>query len=94
MVKKCPFLRCACQEHGCRLWINVQGLHPQTGEVVNEWDCSINWVPVLLVEVAQQARGGAAATESFRNVVLAASRGQPPPVDSEVTSPKKLKSDG
>ena len=51
-------------------WINVQGVHPQTGETVNAWDCSINWIPVLTVDVARQARSGAAATESFRNEMV------------------------
>jgi len=51
-------------------WVNVQGVHPQTGETVNAWDCSINWIPVLTVDVARQARSGAAATESFRNTLV------------------------
>lgn len=52
-------------------WINVQGKHPQTGETINAWDCSVNWIPVLTVDVARQARSGAAATENFRNVMVA-----------------------
>jgi hypothetical protein len=91
MKKKCPFFKTPCMEHDCRMWINVQGIHPQTGETVNEWDCSINWVPVLLVEVAKQARGGAAATESFRNVVLSISQRTR---HEETEPPRKIRKDG
>ncbi|MHB8727575.1 MAG: hypothetical protein ACYC9K_00895 [Sulfuricaulis sp.] len=84
-MKKCPLFKTKCKEHACQWWVNVQGVHPQTGDTVNAWDCSVNWIPVLVVDVARQARNGAAATESFRNLVLKMSqpsvRDDVPPVD-------------
>ena len=58
-----------CKQHflNCPKWVNVQGTNPQTGEVVNQWDCADTWMPVLLVENSKQQRGTQAAIESFRN---------------------------
>jgi hypothetical protein len=58
-----------CSEHymNCPKWINVQGQHPQTGAVVNQWDCADTWSTVLMIENSQQQRGTQAAIESFRN---------------------------
>lgn len=67
MDKLCPLLKKSCIEHGCRWWTNVQGRHPQSGEIVNEWACAVELLPILLVNTAQEVRQGAAATESLRN---------------------------
>jgi len=48
----------------------LQGKHPQTGMDVQEWGCSIAWIPLLLVENSQQILGTKAATESFRNEMI------------------------
>jgi predicted Ser/Thr protein kinase len=56
--------------HQCPWWTQVRGANPNTGEEVDRWDCSIALLPLLNVEVAQQVRQGAAATESFRNEVV------------------------
>jgi|TARA_Y100000114_G_scaffold61563_1_gene56454 hypothetical protein len=48
----------------------LQGKHPQTGMDVQEWGCSIAWIPLLLVENSQQILGTTAATESFRNEMV------------------------
>lgn len=77
----CPLMGSECIEDGaikdgelvqCRFWVNVQGLHPQTGEVVNNWDCAFCWTPVLLIENSQQQRQTGAAVESFRNEMVKA----------------------
>jgi len=44
-----------------------------TGKEIDEWGCSIAWLPHLLIENAGQVRQGAAATESFRNEMVKAS---------------------
>ena len=41
--------------------------HENTGKEVDEWGCSIAWLPHLLIENANQTRQAGAATESFRN---------------------------
>tara|TARA_R100001129_G_scaffold139381_1_gene100638 strand:+ start:467 stop:868 length:402 start_codon:yes stop_codon:yes gene_type:complete len=48
----------------------LQGKHPQTGMDVQEWGCSIAWIPLLLVENSQQILSTTAATESFRNEMV------------------------
>jgi hypothetical protein len=67
---KCPLLNKKCIKHQC-VWYNMlQGKHPQTGLDVQEWGCSIAWIPLLLVENSQQIVGTKAATESFRNEMV------------------------
>ena len=59
-----------CIKHQC-LWYNMlQGKHPQTGLDVQEWGCSIAWLPLLLVENSAKMTGVQAATESFRNEMV------------------------
>lgn len=67
---KCPLLQKKCIKHQC-LWYNMlQGKHPQTGLDVQEWGCSIAWLPLLLVENSAKMTGVQAATESFRNEMV------------------------
>lgn len=53
--------------HKCEWYTEIKGKHPQTEEQIDRWGCSITWLPMLLVNAAQEVRQGAAATESFRN---------------------------
>ena len=49
---KCPLLNKKCIKHQC-IWYNMlQGTHPQTGANVQEWGCSIAWLPLLMVHAA------------------------------------------
>ncbi len=66
----CPLIKKPCVEHGCNFWTHIQGQHPQTGAKLDQFDCSIKWLPVLLVENARQTRGAQAAVESMRNEVV------------------------
>jgi hypothetical protein len=72
-----PMSKCC---HTCPWWQQVRGVNPNTGAEVDRWDCAIAFMPLLQMEVASQARQGAAATESFRNemVALAHDRRAPP----------------
>jgi hypothetical protein len=45
----------------------MRGSNPNTGAEIDEWGCAVTWLPVLLVENAQQSRQAGAAIESFRN---------------------------
>ena len=56
--------------HKCPLWIQVRGAHPQTGEAMDRWDCSLALLPMLMINTASEVRQGAAATESFRNEMV------------------------
>lgn len=66
----CPLIKKECVGLKCSWFIQVRGLHPQTGEEVDEWACSIAWLPTLLINNAKEVRQGAAATESFRNEMV------------------------
>ena len=74
----CPFWRkkmsLVC--HTCPMWQKFRGENKSTGDAIDKWECAQAMVPALMIEVAQQARQGGAATESFRNemVRLATSR--------------------
>ena len=66
----CPLLKKKCVEHDCKFYVQVMGTHPQTGQDVNNFDCAISWLPVLLIEGSQQSRHTGAAIESFRNEMV------------------------
>jgi len=51
----------------CRFWVKIMGQNPQTGETVNNGDCAIAWMPVLLIENSKVNRETGAAVESLRN---------------------------
>jgi hypothetical protein len=53
----------------CAWYTEVQGMHPQTGDVINEHKCAIAWMPILLVDVSRTNRGQTSAIESLRNEV-------------------------
>lgn len=72
MRKLCPLLKKACIEHQCAFYTHVVGTDPQTGGAMDHWDCAVKWLPVLLIEGAQQTRQAGAAIESFRNEMVKA----------------------
>ena len=51
----------------CKFWITIQGKHPQTGETINNADCSMAWLPILMIENSKINRETGAAIESMRN---------------------------
>jgi hypothetical protein len=57
-------------KHDCDWYIQVMGLNPQTGAEMNQWGCSIAFMPMLLIEGSQQTRQTGAAIESFRNEMV------------------------
>lgn len=63
----CPLLKKDCVQMQCNWFIQVRGTDTNTGKEVDEWGCSIAWLPHLLIENANQSRQAGAATESFRN---------------------------
>ncbi len=73
--KVCPFNGKDTSKvcHKCPMWIQVRGTNPQGGEV-DHWNCSLAWMPMLMIENSQQQRQTAAAVESFRNVVAEGNR--------------------
>jgi hypothetical protein len=61
-----------CRQLECAWFMKVRGTNPNTGEEVDEWGCSIAWMPILLIENSQQQRQTGAAVESFRNEMVKA----------------------
>jgi hypothetical protein len=49
-------------------WSGTEGHIEYTG--VNRFDCAVTWLPMLLIEGAQQTRQSGAAIESFRNEMV------------------------
>jgi len=58
------------QLHRCRWYVHLQGKDPQSEKMIDQWDCAIAWLPMLLVENAQTNRGQTSALESLRNEVI------------------------
>lgn len=68
----CPLIKEECKGLQCNWFTQVRGTNPNTGKDVDEWGCAVTWLPVLLIENAQQNRQTGAAVESFRNEVTKA----------------------
>ena len=77
----CPILNQECIEDGaivngelvaCKFWMDVLGSNPQTGADIKEGNCTINWIPMLLIENSKVSRETGAAVESFRNETVKA----------------------
>lgn len=61
-----------CRQLDCAWFIQVRGTNPNTGKEVDEWACSMAWMPMLMIENSQQQRHTGAAVESFRNEMVKA----------------------
>jgi hypothetical protein len=61
-----------CKKLECAWFMKIRGTNPNTGEDVDDWGCSMAWMPVLLIENAQMSRQTGAAVESFRNEMVKA----------------------
>jgi hypothetical protein len=70
----CPFngkdLSKVC--HKCPMFTQVRGVDANTGNEVDEWRCSLAFLPMLLIENTREQRGTGAAIESFRNEMVKA----------------------
>jgi hypothetical protein len=56
--------------HKCPLWTRVIGKNPQSEEMIDNWNCAIALLPMLLIENAQMSRQTGAAVETLRNGVV------------------------
>jgi hypothetical protein len=59
-----------CRQLECAWFMKIAGTNPNTGKEVEEWGCSMAWLPMLMIENSQQQRGTSAAVESFRNEMV------------------------
>ena len=67
----CPLIKEDCIQFKCAFWTHLRGTHPQTGKEIDEYDCAVRWLPVMVIETTQQTRQVGAAVESLRNHVVA-----------------------
>jgi hypothetical protein len=70
----CPLIRKDCKEHQCAWYLNIQGENPQTGEVVNNWQCAINAIPLLQIETSRTVRQNHSATVGVREEINKATK--------------------
>ena len=63
----CPLLQKPCIESKCAWYTRLAGTNKNTGQALDEWGCAVAWLPVLLIENANETRQTAAAVESLRN---------------------------
>ena len=61
-----------CKQLDCAWFLKLRGTNPNTGEDVDDWGCSLAWLPILLIENAQMNRQTGSAVESFRNEMVKA----------------------
>ena len=61
-----------CRQLECAWFMKVAGTNPNTGKEIEEWGCSMAWLPILMIENSQQQRQTGAAVESFRNEMVKA----------------------
>lgn len=72
-AKGCPLNKFKpCKQLDCAWYMHIRGKNPNTGQEVDEYACSITWLPMLLIENSQQQRQTGAAVESFRNEMVKA----------------------
>jgi hypothetical protein len=59
-----------CKQLDCAWFMKLRGINPNTGQDVDEWGCSMAWLPILMIENSQQQRQTGSAVESFRNEMV------------------------
>lgn len=68
----CPLIKKECMGIQCAWFTKIAGYDMNTGKEVEEWQCSIAWMPMLMIENSGQQRQTGAAVESFRNEMIKA----------------------
>lgn len=70
----CPLLKKECIGLKCSWFTRVQGYDTNTGKEVDEYQCAVTLLPMLLVENSGQQRQTGSAVESFRNEMVKANQ--------------------
>ena len=68
----CPLIKKDCVGLTCAWYTRVQGYDMNSGNQVDNYECAISWLPMLLIENSGQQRQTGAAVESFRNEMVKA----------------------
>lgn len=72
----CPLLKKDCVGLKCAWFTKVVGYDTNTGKEIEDYQCAIGWLPLLLIENAGRQRQTGAAVESFRNEMVKANQMQ------------------
>lgn len=68
----CPLIKKDCVGLQCVWFTHIRGMNPQSGEEIDNYACSIAWLPTLMIENSNMQRQTGAAVESFRNEMVKA----------------------
>ena len=68
----CPIFKSECIGLDCAWFIKVEGYDINSGKRVDEWNCTVAILPMLLIENSGMQRQTGAAVESFRNEMVKA----------------------
>lgn len=68
----CPLLKKECIGLDCAWFAKIEGYDINTGRQVDEWNCTVAMLPMLLIENSGMQRQTGAAVESFRNEMVKA----------------------
>lgn len=85
-ILMCPYYKEACidghtksmgetadgVQYKCRFWVHVAGKDPQSFNQIDWFDCSIAWMPTLLIENAQMIRHNTASVDKTANIFFEA----------------------
>ena len=66
----CPLLKKECVGLKCAWFVKVEGYDMNTGNRVDEWNCTVALLPMLMIENSGMQRQTGAAVESFRNEMV------------------------
>lgn len=67
----CPLIRKDCVQFKCKFWTKLVGDHPQiAGQKIDEYDCAVKWIPMLMIENTKEAIGVTSSINSFRNQMV------------------------
>ena len=66
----CPLIKKDCVGLTCAWYTRVQGVDMNTGNQIDNYECAVTWLPMLLIENSGQQRQTGAAIESFRNEMV------------------------
>jgi hypothetical protein len=66
----CPLLRKPCIEEECAWYVTVRGYDVNTGKDIDNKQCVLSTMPMLLIENSAQQRSTASAVESMRNEMI------------------------
>jgi hypothetical protein len=70
----CPLTGDECYKHACDWYIHIIGVDPQSNKHIDQFGCSIKFIPLLLIENSRLQNQTAAAIESLRNEVVGAAK--------------------